>query len=440
MKPNPAMELWGGVECTINRVRDRYFNQLALSRHWVRADEDLDRFAALGLKTLRFPLLWESLAPDSLEQVDWRWSDARMAKLRSLGIRPIVGLLHHGSGPCDTNLLDPAFPEKLARFAGEVARRYPWVDAYTPINEPLTTARFSALYGHWYPHARDDRAFIHALVNQCRGVVLAMEAVRDVNSHAQLVQTDDLGRTFSTPHMAYQADFENERRWLTWDLLSGAVDREHNLWSYFEWLRCDLAGFDFFQSRPCPPDLIGINYYVTSERYLDENVENYPGELWGNNGHDAYADDAAVRARVEGLVGIRSLLTEAFHRYHTPLALTEVHIGCTEDEQLRWFAEVWDGAAKARADGVDVRAVTAWSLLGAVDWDSLVTEAGGHYEPGVFDVLSGDRRPTLLASAIRSLTAGETFDHPALQSPGWWRKLSRLRDGVTTVSASPLCA
>ena len=25
--------------------------------------------------------------------------------------------------------------------------RYPWIDAYTPVNEPLTTARFSGLYG-----------------------------------------------------------------------------------------------------------------------------------------------------------------------------------------------------------------------------------------------------------------------------------------------------
>src|SRR4051812_24647334 len=65
------LELWGGVECTINRVGHRYFNQLALSGHWERADQDLERFAALGLRTLRFPLLWESLAPHSLEQIDW---------------------------------------------------------------------------------------------------------------------------------------------------------------------------------------------------------------------------------------------------------------------------------------------------------------------------------------------------------------------------------
>jgi len=142
-----AIQLWGGVECTVNRVGDRHFNQLELSGHWHR-EADLERFAELGIRTLRFPLLWETLAPQSLDHIDWSWPDARLAKLKALGIRPIVGLLHHGSGPAYTSLIDPAFPEKLSRFAALIARRYPWVDAYTPINEPLTTARFSGLYGH----------------------------------------------------------------------------------------------------------------------------------------------------------------------------------------------------------------------------------------------------------------------------------------------------
>jgi dTDP-4-dehydrorhamnose reductase len=421
------MELWGGVECTINRVRDRYFSQLERSGHWERADDDLERFAQLGLRTLRFPLLWESLAPNSLDEIDWGWADARLTKLNSLGIRPIVGLLHHGSGPRYTSLLDPEFPEKLADFAGRVARRYPWIDAYTPVNEPLTTARFSALYTHWYPHASDGYAFAQALVNQCRGVILAMRAIREVNSCALLVQTEDLGRTFSTPHLRYQADFENERRWITWDLLRGAVDREHPLWSYFGWVGFDLAALDFFAAHPCAADIIGVNYYVTSERYLDEKVEDYPTELWGNNGRDAYADDAAVRARTEGLGGVEPLLRETFRRYRTPIALTEVHLGCTEDEQLRWFMEMWRAAQNARATGADVCAVTAWSLLGAFDWDSLVTEQRGHYEGGVFNIRSGKLRATLLASAMSVLANGEKFDHPVLKEPGWWRQPSRLR-------------
>src|SRR3712207_9325640 len=104
----------------------------------------------------------------------------------------------------------------LAEYAHAVASRYPWVEDWTPVNEPLTTARFSALYGHWYPHTRDDRSFARALLVQCRATVLAMmQAIRAVNPEARLVQTEDLGKSYGTPRMAYQVDFENQRRWLS---------------------------------------------------------------------------------------------------------------------------------------------------------------------------------------------------------------------------------
>src|SRR3954468_20329871 len=206
------LELWGGLECTVNRVADAYFSQIDRNGHAGR-DGDIERFAALGIRAIRYPVLWERTAPDGLASADWSWADARVPKLREHGIRPIIGLVHHGSGPRHTSLLDPGFAEGLAEFAGAVAARYPWVERWTPVNEPLTTARFSALYGLWYPHARDDRAFVTALLNQCRATVLAMKAVRAINPNAQLVQTEDLGHTESSPRLRYQAAFDNLRRW-----------------------------------------------------------------------------------------------------------------------------------------------------------------------------------------------------------------------------------
>ena len=58
-----------------------------------------------------------------------------------------------------------------------------------PVNEPLTTARFSGLYGHWYPHGRDDITFVRTFLTQCRAVALSMQTIRRVNPAAQLVQT-----------------------------------------------------------------------------------------------------------------------------------------------------------------------------------------------------------------------------------------------------------
>lgn len=427
------LEVWAGVECTVNRVGDEYFDPLERNGHATRLS-DLDLFAELGIQAIRYPVLWERIAPNGLENANWSWASERLGRLQELAIRPIVGLVHHGTGPCYTSLVDPEFPEKLALYAGAIAQRYPWVTHYTPVNEPLTTARFSGLYGHWYPHGRDDLTFARALLGQCRGVVLAMQAIREVNPNAQLVQTDDLGKTYSTPKLAYQAEFENERRWLSFDLLCGRVSPTHPMWHYLQKCGISEAELEWFLENPCPPDIIGINHYLTSDRFLDERKERYPACSGGGNGRDEYADVEAVRVCAEGAAGPRTLLKEAWERYKLPLAVTEAHLSCTREEQLRWLYEIWNAAVQLRDEGTDVRAVTAWALLGSYDWNSLVTRSVGYYEPGVFDlrsrsVSSGESphlRPTAIAKMVRDLATGRQPDHPLLATPGWWHRQERL--------------
>ncbi|HEX8499393.1 MAG TPA: sugar nucleotide-binding protein [Pyrinomonadaceae bacterium] len=420
-----APELWAGVECTVSRVGDNYYDQLERSGH-ARRPEDLDLLAWLGVRAARYPVLWERTAPGELRDADWSWPDGRLGRLRELGIRPVVGLLHHGSGPRHTSLVDTDFPEKLAAYARAVAERYPWVEDYTPVNEPLTTARFSGLYGHWYPHGRDGRTFARALLTQLRGVVLAMRAVRGVNPSARLVQTEDVGYCFSTERLGYQAEFENERRWLTYDLLAGRVTRAHPMWGYLVWEGVGEGELEWFLENACPPSVVGVNYYVTGERFLDERLGRYPPHTHGGNGRDAYADVEAVRVCAGGIGGAREILLETWARYGLPLALTEAHMGCTRDEQMRWVAELWAAACAARAAGADVRAVTAWALFGSFDWDSLATRDAGHYEPGAFDVRSPRPRPTATARMLRDLARTGGHSHPVLDSPGWWRRLDRL--------------
>ena len=420
-----AIETWGGVESTVNRVGDQWFDQTCRSGHDHRI-EDLEGFAALGLHALRYPVLWERVAPTALATPDFSWSDARLHRIRDLGMRPIIGLVHHGSGPGYTSLLDPQFPTLLERYARMVAERYPWVTDYTPINEPLTTARFSCLYGLWYPHARDARLFVRALLTQLHAVVLAMGAIRSVTPNARLVQTEDCGSTFGRPATAEQVDHEAHRRWLTWDLLSGRVDVEHPLHDYLRAHGATESDIAFFLERPCSPDIIGLNYYLTSDRYLDERVHDYPPHHRGGNGRLAYADVDAVRARPEGIAGHQAHMMAAWQRYALPVAITEVHLSCTRDEQVRWLVECWQAARRARTAGADVRAITAWALLGSFDWDSLVTERHGHYEPGVFDARSIPPRRTALASIIQSISSNTTPDHPVLDGPAWWTRRERL--------------
>ena len=423
------LEMWGGVECTINRVGDQYFNQLARTSHWARLD-DMDRFAELGVRALRFPLLWEEMQPQQCTPLAWKWSDRALARLRKRGVRPILGLLHHGYGPSWAGMLDQNFATHFAQYAGEVAKRYPWIDLYTPINEPLTTARFSGLYGHWYPHAHDARCFATLFFAQCNAIRLAMRAIRAVNPNAQLLQTEDLGAISSTPVLYYQRDFENARRWLTWDVLSGQLDPAHPLWKYMRSLGLPESTLSTFVEDPCPPDLLGVNYYVTSERFLDHRVERYDDSHIGGNGRHLYADVAAVHTPDTPYLGIGTLLGQAWERYRQPLAVTECHLGCTREEQLRWLYETWRTGVRLREDGVDLRAVTTWALLGSYDWDSLVTQQRGHYEPGAFDVRSPRPRPTAIAKLVRTLSSGSEVTSSMLDTPGWWRRHRRAtREG-----------
>jgi len=416
-----ALQLWGGHECTVNRVGDRWLDQTVLSGHQDRLD-DLARFAELGVTALRYPVLWERVSPNRPDERDWAWSDQRLGELRRLNVRPIAGLIHHGSGPRYTDLLNPEFARGLATHAAAVSERYPWVEDFTPVNEPLTTARFSALYGHWYPHARDQRSFWTAMLNQIDGVRLSVRAIRAVNPAARLIQTEDLGQSHATPSLADQAAYENLRRWATWDLLSGAVTPAHPLWA-------DLARHGLgdrlraIADDPCPPDVIGVNHYLTSERLLDPRPGRYPPHAYGGNDRRRYADVEAARGLAAGPVGLENLLRQTWDRYGLPIAVTEAHNGCSRDEQMRWFHEAWAAGERLRGDGVPIEAVTAWALLGSHDWNSLLTRADGHYESGVFDLRGeGGPRATAMVPMLEALARGRTPDSPALDGQGWWRR------------------
>jgi len=419
------LELWGGHECTVNRLGERYRDQTQLTGHQDRP-EDLQLFAELGIKKLRYPVLWERVAPDHPEERDWRWTDARLKEIARLGMKPIAGLVHHGSGPHYTSLTSENFAPLLADFALGAARRYPAIEDWTPVNEPLTTARFSALYGFWYPHARDEVLFWQALLNQIDGTRLAMKNIRQVNPAARLVQTEDLGRYYSTDVLKDVAERNNHRRWITWDLLAGRVSLDHPLWP-------DLERMGFgdrlraILDDPCPPDILGVNHYITSERFLDHRLDAYPYDL----PEEGYHDVTAARVLDPPTPGLSGLLREAWERYGVPLAVTESHLSCTREEQMRWLWHSWHECERLAREGVDLRALTSWALLGNVDWSNLITQDVDHYEPGAFDVRSGRPRATAIAELLAALgNGGEALDrmarHPILTGKGWWQRNIRL--------------
>ena len=103
---------------------------------------------------------------------------------------------------------------------------------------------------------------------------------------------------------------------------------------------------DFFLGADCAPDILGLNYYLTSDRFLDHRLDRYPAAAHGGNGMIRYADVEAVEPEPRALSAHHEHLLAAWTRYKLPLAITEVHLGCTREEQLRWLVESWQAPSE----------------------------------------------------------------------------------------------
>jgi dTDP-4-dehydrorhamnose reductase len=440
-------DLWGGVECTLNRVGDEFINQLDKSGHYERSLSDLELFKSLGIKKLRYPCLWEEVAPNSLDNCNWEILDERLDNIQKLDLKIIAGLLHHGSGPFYTSLIDPDFPEKFATYARLFAERYPWVEDFTPINEINTTARFSCLYGHWYPHLKDDTYYLKALLYQVKATVLAMREIRSINPKARLIQTDDLGKCQSTELLEYQRDFENHRRWLTFDLLNGRVTKEHPLYDYFRQNKIREEELKWFVENICPPDVIGVNHYHLSNRFLDHRTILYPECFKGGNGIHEYADVGAIDTGQADVIAPEKIFTEVWDRYKKPIAVTECHTRGHRETQMRWLYEIWQTANNLSSKGIHFEAVTAWSLLGTFDWHSLCKSNDNFYEPGVFDLRHPSQKPmeTGLSKLVRELATKSHSESPLLNTDGHWKNPRRVLwaakyGDFTLIDSSRKCA
>jgi dTDP-4-dehydrorhamnose reductase len=409
--PN-SIEVWASPEPTVARVAaDRWRDQLYETGHDTR-DGDIGRIASLGVRASRYPVLWERVAPRHPLARDYRWAERRLTGLADRGVEPIVTLLHHGSGPAYTSLVDPAFPYLFAEYAAATARRFPWVKRWTPINEPLTTARFSTLYAAWYPNRFfDDAAFGQAIVNEVLAIAYASERIRDVIPDARFLLTEDLqGFTAADAGVEEYVAHKRERAFLSCELLQGRIVDGHPMHRYLiERCRVDRAQLRRLERRPQPPDLMGWNYYPNSERWLESDEA-------GGHRNLGVVDVAPDR------LDMRALLRAAHARLGLPFAISEVHVYGNERERARWMLQRFDDARAVAAEGVPVIAFGAWAAFGMVDWVSLLRRAERVCEDGVYTCAGPGETPvrTLVADVVEALASGRIPNAPA--EPGWWER------------------
>ena len=341
-------------------------DQMAASGHDTRWREDFRLVRSLGLRCLRYgpPYYRTHLGPG---HYDWSFADETFAELSRLDITPIADLCHFGVPDWLGDFQNPDFPHYFAEYADAFARRFPWVWLYTPVNEMLVTAEYSALRGIWNERLTSDRAFVTALSNVVEATIRAGEAICR-HCRPWFVQSE--ATRYYHPHdldAAARAEFLNGHRFLSLDLNFGRLPTPA-LADYLRENGMPQARLDYFIKRaPWSHAIMGTDYYEMGESVV-------------------FADGRTSGSNVLGYYG----LTRQYHdRYRLPIMHTETNQAqCLN--AAGWLERQWANVLRLRQEGYPVIGFTWYSLTDQVDWDIDLRERRGHVtQNGLFDM---DRR------------------------------------------------
>jgi beta-glucosidase len=376
-----------GIEAsapTIDGGRTRV-DELEKCGHYDRWEEDLRLVAELGIGCLRYgpPLHRAFLDRD---RFDFAFADAGFGLLRRLGVVPIADLCHFGVPDWIGTFQNPDFPELFAGYAAAFARRFPWVQLYTPVNEMYVCALFSARYGWWNEQQADDRSFVRALKHVVKANVLAMHAILAVRPDAIFVQSESTEYYHAEdPAAIHAAETLNAERFLSLDLNYGRrVDSDMYEFLLDSGMTREEYHF-FLQHHLKSHCILGNDYYVTNEHRVSA--------------------DGGTRAAGE-VFGYDEITRQYYSRYRIPIMHTETNFaeGATGEEAVSWLWKEWANVLRVRNDGIPIVGFTWYSLVDQVDWDTALREPNGRVNPlGLCDL---DRKVRRVGRAYQRLIAG----------------------------------
>jgi beta-glucosidase len=407
----PASFQWlAGIEDTFitapSAKTGRTLDEYELTDHYVRWESDLNLFAELGLRSVRYGLPWHRINP-APGVWDFTWSDGPIERLLELGIQPVVDLVHYGLPPwIEGAYSHPQFEYFMAEYAAKVAERYRGkIHTYTPLNEPRITAWYCGKLGWWPPALRGWRGFLRVMTSVCRGIVRSVHALHAIDSEIVNVHVDatDLYEA-GTSDLRDEAARRQEMVFLALDLITGGVRAGHPL---YEWViahglsETDLA---WFAENAIELDLIGINLYpLFSSKTL----------VRGSSG-------VRTRMRYASADIIERLSNMYFERYRRPIFISETASEGSVSKRLAWMNESIEAVRRVREQGVPLIGYTWWPLFALVTWGYREGKKGpDEYlkQMGLWDLNPGpsglERVSTILVDRYREIVAGgSTFVGP----------------------------
>jgi beta-glucosidase/6-phospho-beta-glucosidase/beta-galactosidase len=352
-------------------------DELEKTGHYDHFEQDLAMVAELGVTYVRYGIPYHRTNPGP-GVFDWAFADRALETCRMHGLVPIVDLLHFGVPDYIGNFQNTALPGLFRDYAARFAERYPWVRYYTPVNEPLITARFSALDGMWNERLKSDASFARALANICSAAAQAAAAIRRTVPNAVLLQSETCEAYHPTHRDAAPlADFQNELRFVSFDLVYGRrlPDRVHR---YLVDNGIERSELNWFEAHGSDAGCIaGNDYYATSEKDVEPNGTQHP----------AFQP-----------LGYAKLGRQYYERLRVPLMHSETNMA--GPGAVTWLQEQWAAVAQLRKT-VPVRGFTWYGFVNHVDWDTELQEDNGREND--CGLVSLARVPNATAGAYRRL-------------------------------------
>ncbi|HEV8378491.1 MAG TPA: family 1 glycosylhydrolase [Tepidisphaeraceae bacterium] len=373
-----------GIECSNPTIVDADGKRIRRDLleecgHYQRWGEDLQLVKDLGIPVLRYglPNHLIHLGPD---RYDWSFADQTMAEIKRLGIAPILDLLHFGIPDWMGDFQNPEMPIHFASYAGAVAKRYPWVRAYTPVNEIYVASRNSGWDGLWNERLSTERGFVTAMKHLVAANLLASAAIVRHRPNAIIVQSESAEYTH---HVAaapsHKVKLRNKLVFLSLDLMySKAPDADVLMFLLDNGMTRDEFMW-FMKSAPAGFQIMGNDYYGENEKLMLPDGTLMHGE---------------------DVLGWYLVTLRYYRRYYKPVMHTETNTANAQ-EAPRWLWKQWTNVLRMRRDGIPVLGFTWYSLTDQLDWDTQLALKRGHVmQCGLFDL---DRKPRPVAAAYREL-------------------------------------
>jgi beta-glucosidase len=376
--------IWDTFSHTPGRVVGGETGDLACD-HYHRWPEDLELLADLGVTAYRLSVAWPRIQPTGAGRVERRgveFYQRLLGGLRDRGITPFVTLYHWDLPQALEDVGGWRSRETALRFAEYAGHVAAALDEFTPywitLNEPYCSSITGYAEGRHAPGAREGHGALAAAHHLLLGHGLAARELRTRDGGAGVGITLNLSPAVAVtddPAAARRQDLLVNRLF-TDPVLAGRYPEDAAaVWGH-------LTDFSFRHDGDldviaAPLDFLGVNYYYRA------HVRDAGGPGVGSTAFDIgvtpVKPDGVPRTGLgwpvepEGLyatlIGLRSRFPSL-----PPVYITENgcaypdEAGVPDDARIAFIRSHLDAAARALADGVDLRGYFYWSLIDNFEW------------------------------------------------------------------------